>query len=218
MLLISSVISKKLLAIWSVFFKFIFCPVKNKFMMICCYGIKIHNVGDACYLSLYILLPCFDDLEGFLSYNKPLKQFQMMWQFGYFLLIYEKKLNSIHEFFVTGYLCWFLAFLIKFFVVFSIVFKAVYLQLAVIGLYNGFCGHFQPSFNSIRHRFSEVSRKYLNGELCNNNEQLKAVNYCCKALHLRCLQVTSLRLWHICLFFYITLVFLGIWIMENSAS
>ena len=81
------------------------------------------------------------------------------------------------------------------------------MQLAVIGLYNVFFGHFQPSFNSIRHRFSKVSRKYLNGELYNNNEQLKAVNYCCKALHLRCLQVTSLRLWYICLFFYITLVF-----------
>ena len=60
-------------------------------MMIYRYGIKTHNVGNACYLSLYILLPCFGDLEGFLSYNKPLQQFQMMRQFGYFLLIYEKK-------------------------------------------------------------------------------------------------------------------------------
>ena len=34
------------------------------------------------------------------------------------------------------------------------------------------------------------------GELYNNSKQLKAVNYCCKALHFRSLRGFRLRFWY----------------------
>ena len=41
---------------------------------------------------------------------------------------------------------------------------------------------------------AENSEDIYGGELCNSSQRLLAANYCCKVLHLRCLQRSLLRL------------------------